>query len=155
VSLRRLIERRQRLIPGGVPKYIRCYDNSGESADRYTCVYTGRYAGKLPGWCQYVAMNAMPFHPTYGIGMHGEHDRMIDVNDAGFAPAIGGKCHLGRRIAFKDLPEDCQALVVSDYCELWDLELPAPPPGMTVTEYLEQYHAEMRSYARQEPCRAV
>lgn len=155
MSLRTLIARRQRLIPDGVPKYIRCYDNGGESLDRYTCVYTGRYAGKLPGWCQYVGMNSQPFHPTYGIGMHGEHDRMIDVNEWGFSPPIGGKCHLGVRIAFRDLPEDCQALVVSDYCDLWDLGLPAPPEGMTVREWIEQYHAEMRCYARQKPCGAV
>ena len=28
--------RAERFMPGGVPKHIRCYDNGGETADRYT-----------------------------------------------------------------------------------------------------------------------
>jgi hypothetical protein len=28
-------------MPNGNPKYIRCYDNQGETADRYTVVYIG------------------------------------------------------------------------------------------------------------------
>ena len=32
------------------------------------------------------------------------------------------KCHLGTRIPFTDLPEDCQRLVVSDYMDLWNLK---------------------------------
>jgi len=45
-----------------------------------------------------------------------------DVNKAGFAPAIGRKCHLGKRIAFADLPPDCRKLVLSDYKEIWNLK---------------------------------
>lgn len=103
------------------PKYVRCYDNGGKTADRYTVVYTGRYRGK--GGFQYVGMSALPFHPQ-GVGMHGEHSQQIDVNKWGFAPAMGRKNHLGTRIPFTELPVDCQKLVLSDYRAIWDLPSP-------------------------------
>lgn len=117
-------------MPLGVPKYIRCYDDGGESADRYTVVFTGNYRKPLPPdchqyygpftWFQYVGMSAYPYHPQ-GVGMHGENRNQIDVNKWGFAPAMGRKCHLGRRIPFSQLPTDCQRLVISDYCDIWQL----------------------------------
>jgi len=92
-----------------VPRWIRCYDNGGESVDRYTVVYT-RLQGKYPrGYCAYVAMSAYPFHPQ-GVGMHGGHMGRID------RPRYS---HLGKRIRFRDLPTDCKRLVVQDYTELW------------------------------------
>jgi hypothetical protein len=95
------------LLPGGKPKYIRCYDSGDSFADRYTVVYTKAGDGR----CYYVGMNCAPFHPQ-GIGMHGESDTMID------RPTYG---HLGKRIAFDYLPEDCQKLVLQDYKEMWKL----------------------------------
>jgi hypothetical protein len=124
--------RAARLLPGRVPRYVRCYDNGGETSDRYTACYTGNYRKLFTGetlasghygrreWFQHVCMSGAPFHPQ-GIGMHGEHPQQIDVNKSGFAPAIGRKNHLGTRIRFQDLPADCQKLVLSDYKELWDL----------------------------------
>lgn len=109
------------LLPSGEPKYVRCYDNGGASADRYTVVYTGRYRGN--GNFQYVGMSALPFHPQ-GVGMHGEHPQQIDVNKSGFAPAIGRKNHLGKRITFAELPPDCQKLVLADYRAIWNLQSP-------------------------------
>lgn len=106
------------LMPTGVPKYIRVYDNNGETIDRYTVVFTGRYRGK--GNFMYLAMNAAPFHPQ-GFGQHGESERQIDVNKSGFAPAMGRKNHLGRRIPFSVLPDDCRQLVLKDYREIWSL----------------------------------
>jgi hypothetical protein len=111
------------LMPQGIPKYIRCYDNggvdNGGSIDRYTVVYTGNYRrGK--GWFQYVGMSESPFHPQ-GFGQHGENPTQIDVNKWGFAPAMGRKNHLGRRIPFTQLPPDCQKLVLSDYKDIWQL----------------------------------
>ena len=108
------------LLPNGVPKYIRCYDN-GVSADRYTVVFTGHYRGK--GDFQYLAMSALPFHPQ-GVGQHGSSQTQIDVNESGFAPAIGRKNHLGKRIAFADLPPDCKQLVMQDYRNIWGLPTP-------------------------------
>lgn len=114
-------KRTANLLSSNGPKYVRCYDNGGTSADRYTVVYTGRYRGK--GWFQYVGMSANPFHPQ-GVGMHGEHPQQIDVNKWGFAPAMGRKCHLGKRIPFAELPADCQKLVLSDYRAIWELPNP-------------------------------
>jgi hypothetical protein len=110
------MDRVRRLMPDGVPRYVRCYDDGG-SGDRYTVVYTGNYRGK-GGVCRYVVMSALPFHPQ-GIGMHGESREPIEGKRP---PAIGNKCHLGRRIPFLDLPDDCRSLVIRDYRELWSLK---------------------------------
>ena len=40
-------EREERLVPNGVPRYIRCYDMGEGQFDRYTVCYTGNYKGKL------------------------------------------------------------------------------------------------------------
>ncbi len=128
-------KRIQALLPNGIPKYIRAYDNGGETADRYTVVYTGNYRKPLgkelrqsghygqKEWFQHVSMSDSPFHPQ-GIGMHGEHPTQIDVNAYGFAPAMGRKNHLGKRIPFSELPPDCKQLVMQDYREIWSLPSP-------------------------------
>jgi len=103
--------RQKTLLPNGIPKWVRCYDNQGETIDRYTVVYTGNYSGRN-GFCQYVSMNCSPFHPQ-GFGQHGESDHVIDK------PRYS---HLGKRIKFVDLPEDCQKLVMQDYLEIWHLQ---------------------------------
>ena len=100
------------------PRSIRVYDN-GRYFDRYTVVYTGRYRYKTGGSFMHVGMSHNPFHPQ-GVGQHGFSNRQIDVNTWGFAPAIGRKCHLGRRIEFGDLPKECQQLVRWDYLDLWN-----------------------------------
>lgn len=112
--------RQDRLLPNGVPRWVRCYDNGGRSFDRYTVVFTGRYRQKTGGSYCYVAMSEHPFHPQ-GFGQHGESTTRIDVNKDGFAPAIGRFNHLGTRIRFQDLPPDCQQLVLQDYRCLWGL----------------------------------
>ena len=124
----KLKDRIARLMPNGIPRYVRCYDNGSESADRYTVCYTGNYRNRGPasneyvkGWYLFVAMSPDPFHPQ-GVGQHGEsEDRQIDTNKSGYVPAIGRKCHLGTRIAFSKLPESCQKLVRADYATLWNL----------------------------------
>lgn len=108
------------------PKWIRCYDNGGTEGkqknrmsgeelgtmDRYTVVFTGHYTHKTGGQHWDLTMNCAPFHPQ-GIGMHGENRGPIDRPTSG---------HLGKRINFKDLPEQCQRLVIQDYKYLWDLD---------------------------------
>lgn len=117
---KRQVNRLKSLLPGGVPRYLRVYDNGGESCDRYTAVFTGKAGGACA--FPYLAMNAAPFHPQ-GFGQHGESgDRPCDADKWGFPPAMGRKNHLGRRIPFAALPEDCRKLVLRDYCELWGLE---------------------------------
>jgi hypothetical protein len=113
-------QRLQSLLPNGEPKYIRCYDNGGDTADRYTVVFTGRYRKTIRDQFQYVGMSEHPFHPQ-GVGMHGESDSQIDVNKSGWPPAMGRKNHLGKRIPFTELPEDCRKLVLRDYKEIWNL----------------------------------
>ena len=129
-------KRTANLLPNGEPKYIRAYDNGGTSADRYTVVYTGRYRGK--GWFQHVGMSALPFHPQ-GVGMHGESERQIDTNKSGFAPAIGRKNHLGKRITFAELPPDCQKLVLADYRAFWNL--PEPLESLTAKLHPKRFSA--------------
>lgn len=119
------IERRKRLMPGGIPRWIRAYDNGGVespggSGDRYTVCFTGR-AGSADGEYSYRAMSESPFHPQ-GIGLWcSNKNHHCDVNRHGFAPALGRKCHLGKRISFRELPDDCRKLVLQDYREIWRL----------------------------------
>jgi hypothetical protein len=80
---------------------IRVYDNGGKTFDRYTVAYLetafiSRATGKKE--YEFVGMSAYPFHPQ-GFGQHGE---------------CGIGRHLGKRIKFADLPEQCQRLVLSD-----------------------------------------
>ncbi len=99
--------RTQNLMPNGIPKYVRCYDNN-ETVDRYTVVFGKK---KVDGefWC--VGMSAQPYHP-HGVGSRSSTVYAID------RPAYG---HLGKKIAFLDLPIECQRLVISDYKEIWEL----------------------------------
>lgn len=108
-------ERVAAFMPNGIPRYIRIYDNGGESADRYTVCYTGRYRKfnkerREWDWWQYVGMSENPFFHL-GICQHGESAERIDQ------PSYK---HLGKRIKFADLPRDCQAVVLSDYREIWN-----------------------------------
>lgn len=81
---------------------IACYDNGGKSADRYTVAYLEDVQDQpwVRGRKQYscVGMSAEPFHPQ-GVGQH--------------STCMLGR-HLGKKIAFADLPEDCQRLVLRD-----------------------------------------
>lgn len=95
-----------------VPRYIRCYDNGGETLDQYTVVYTRTHL--TLGTERYytsVSMNELPFYPS-GICQHGEHPRLIDRPTS---------THLGKRIPFDALPSDCKRAVLRDYADIWDL----------------------------------
>jgi hypothetical protein len=105
-------KREDRLMRGGIPRYVRCYDNNGKSFDRYTIVFTGRYRRKTLGSCLYLGASAHPFHPQ-GLGQHGESPSVIDF------PSYS---HLGRKVLFDALPEDVQAFVRSTYTDLWNLK---------------------------------
>lgn len=72
---------------------LRIYDDGGKTADRYTLVPPrwARLRGRNGAWPAF-GCNAEPFHPM-GIGMHCE--------------CVPGP-HLGRRIAWSDLPPDVQ-----------------------------------------------
>lgn len=104
-------ERKKHLLPNGKPRWIRCYDNGGASIDRYTVVFTGRYKQNTGGVFWFLGMSSNPFSPQ-GFGQHGESEDQIDT------PSYG---HLGKKIKFEDLPEDCQKLVLKTYVYLWDI----------------------------------
>ena len=110
-------ERAARIIPNGKPRYIRCYDNGGTTADRYTCVFTGNYnnIGKPKRQFRasnfwYVGMSDNPFHPQ-GVGQHGESPRPIDRPTSS---------HLGKKIPYDKLSVHAQMLVMQDYLFLWN-----------------------------------
>ncbi len=111
-------------MPSGVPRWIRIYDNDGESIDRFSVVFTGRFPkdhGPYGTEHPYLAMNAAPFHPQ-GFGQHGSTwNSPADTKDGKWAPAVGRKCHLGRRIEWEDLPEDCQTFVLDNYRAIWSI----------------------------------
>ena len=105
-------ERKENLIPNGIPKWIRCYDNGGKTADRYTVIYTHAHSFGMQGRTVGVGMSADPYHPQ-GFGQHFDFSCGVDRP----------KCkHLGRKIKFQDLPGDCQKLVLNDYKEMWNIE---------------------------------
>ena len=74
-----------------------CYDNGGRSFDRYTVIFLDAPEYK-PGTYLCLGMSPHPFHPQ-GFGQHGS--------------AMPGR-HLGRRIPFATLPEDCRKAVLQD-----------------------------------------
>lgn len=115
------------LMPNGIPKYIRIYDNSGtenETADNFTVVFSGNYRKRLPDgrfdcWIQVIGMGSTPFSPL-GVCMHSEYEHPIDTVN-GWTIPIGRSNHLGKRINFTDLPKDCQKVVRDDYMDIWKL----------------------------------
>lgn len=125
---KKLKERRKRLMPKGVPRWIRIYDNEGRSFDRYTVVFTGRYRHRIPGdefFYRGMSKNPGPTHPQ-GFGVSGTSPFQIDTNTSGWPPKVGQSNHLGKRITFEDLPEECQRVVVDDYEAIWLLKDKAP-----------------------------
>lgn len=76
---------------------IRCYDNGGRSADRYTVIYMDAPEHR-PGTFGARGMDDRPFHPQ-GFGM--------------YCDAMPGR-HIGRRVLFSTLPPDCQRAVLQD-----------------------------------------
>lgn len=111
------------LLPGGCPRYLRVYDNGGETADRYTVLFTGhagvlRVSGRPSGYW-FVSMSQNPQHPQ-GFGQHGFSQHFpLDAQQNRRPPRVGRKNHLGTRITFGDLPEACQRLVFDNYIEIW------------------------------------
>lgn len=77
---------------------IKCFDSGPNgSCDRYTVVYLD-HKERERGTYSARAMSSDPFHPQ-GFGQ--------------MCIAMPGR-HLGKRIKFEDLPEDCQKVVKQD-----------------------------------------
>lgn len=88
---------------------VRCYDNGGKTADRYTVYFLQPEIVRGQRFYSYLAMSACPFHPQ-GIGQHGE--------TAGPVPRAKYVRNIGRRIEFSELPADCQRAVIQDLQEV-------------------------------------
>ena len=106
--------RQNNLLPAGVPKYIRVFDNGGVGKkggtfDRYTVVYTHADKFGLQGYTIGVGMSTYPFSPQ-GFGQHFEYKNQDYNGRSG-----------GKKITFQDLPEDCKRLVLIDYREYWEV----------------------------------
>lgn len=87
------------------PQNIRVYDNGGKTCDRYTVVYMGESEAifekvgdrwKRNKFFFAVRMNETPFQGR-----------------CQYCECLPGK-HLGKRIKFKDLPADCQKIVLAN-----------------------------------------
>jgi len=100
---RKAAERAERLMPGGVPRYVRIWDKEDEH-DRYTVLFTKKANQGHDGrYFMYVSLTVS------GAYYHGE-----------LRSDHQGK-HLGKRITFDQLPECCKTIVITDYEDLWDL----------------------------------
>jgi hypothetical protein len=96
-------------LPDGKPRKIRCYDNGGETADRYTCVFTGSYKKHTDGEHWYLGMSGNPFHPL-GVADHGGSRTQIDY------PSYK---HLGKKIKYDQLSIHAQLCIMQTYLYLW------------------------------------
>lgn len=81
---------------------LRCYDNGGDTLDRYTIIpprWAGRdYRERSGAWCAIGASE----HPFHAYGQH--------------CSAAPGP-HLGRRVRWADLPEDVQRFARQSFPE--------------------------------------
>jgi len=90
------------------PTFIACYDNGGETLDRYTVVFTKALQSvQKKRYFMYVGMSEDPYK---GVGTHGDAKNRIDKPNGD---------HLGKKIRFEDLPPMCKLLVLEDYRELY------------------------------------
>jgi hypothetical protein len=103
-------QRKQNLMPNGIPRYVRVYDNNGKTCDRYIIVFSGHYRKKGEQFI-IASSSEMPYNPT-GVYLHDFTDDLIDF------PSYS---HLGKKIKFTDLPADVQKAVLKDYKDIWQI----------------------------------
>lgn len=98
-------QRKENLLPGGVPKWIRVFDSGDKFADRYTVIFTHAHSFGMRGYTVGVGMSINPFYPQ-GVGYHFDYPNHVYNGRSG-----------GKRITYQDLSEDCQRLVMNDYMD--------------------------------------
>ena len=129
---KRETERLASLMPNGIPKYVRIYDNAdtpSETCDRYSVVYSGNYNNiGRPRNCykqRYYGIRFMSYYPRSpnGVCLWEDSSTIIDTIPGRWGgPKIGQSCYsLGKRIRFEELPEQCTELVIEDYRAIWRL----------------------------------
>lgn len=87
-----------------IPRYIRIYDNGGETYDRYTVLFTKK---RISG--HFMCLSASH---DLSVGCHFDTMDILDYPSSS---------HLGNRINFEDLPKKVQQLVVEDYKDIWEI----------------------------------
>lgn len=87
-----------------IPRYLRIYDNGGETYDRYTILFTKR---RIDG--HFMCLGAS--HDLV-VGSHFDTPEILDY------PVSS---HLGKRIEFQQLPEKVRNLVLEDYKDIWGI----------------------------------
>lgn len=83
---------------------LRCYDDGGRTFDRYTIIpprWAREYRERAPGQFTAIGASENPFHPQ-GFGQH--------------VAATPGP-HLGRRVAWSDIPPNVQAFARQSFPE--------------------------------------
>lgn len=108
-----------KLLPNGEPRWVRTYDAGCKFADRYTVIFSGNYPDRNKQ-VQVLAMGAAPTH-LQRFCIHTSYNKQIDVNRWRFSLKIGQKNHLGIRIRFQDLPEQCKKIVIRNYRDIWGI----------------------------------
>ena len=118
-------DRLQRLLPNGYPRYVRVYDNGGKTMDRYTVVFTGRYNNRVDRKLReylHMGMSENPLSPQGFCQLSGTQQIIdVDEKDHRWTPEYGASNHLGKRIHWHELPEDCRKAALHAYKEIWDL----------------------------------
>jgi len=124
-------ERNERLLPGREPRYVRIYDYGDETLDRYSVIFTGNYTHRTQGYHYLTSMSDSPLVPG-GFFQHNMYLFQCDCvrtspngkrTEGNWPPAIGKKCHLGLRIPFNDLNDECKRAVLQEYAKLWNCKL--------------------------------
>jgi hypothetical protein len=96
------MKRKHEMIDG---HNISVWDDGESVVDRYTVVYLDEVDGR--GNVPYLAMSASPFHPQ-GFAQHGE----MPIYSVAYKGRGGA---FKKRIAFVNLPADCQQAVRNDF----------------------------------------
>lgn len=100
--------RSDNLMPFGVPKWIRCYDNFDRATNRYKICFTRkRVGGKFTRLDDY----------DYALVTHTKDHTDLKVKGIDWYKGTS----LGQRVPFDYLPRCVQSNVVYHYKKIWEL----------------------------------
>jgi hypothetical protein len=131
------VDRARHFTPRNEPRWVRIYDNGGQTADRYTVVFTGQYDKGGRGYgSTYLLSSENPYGPN-GIGLvdtwvrgysgfkHDDGTWQHDIDRPRYS-------HLGKKIGWKALPPDVRKFALEVYADLWKLEPIRHDRGMPI-----------------------